>query len=224
MSTKTKAFLWLIVTFPVLGLVLFLSAGTAAWFAGWIYLAFLCAFSVANNLWLLRNNPGLLEERIRFNFQETWDKSFLAAFYVLFSVWFILMPLDAVRFHWSRMPVWLHTAGAVILVFSFYIFFLTFRENPYVSTAVRVQEDRGQRVVTTGPYRHVRHPMYAGAFLYLLGTSLLLGSWYGVLFEPIFVIMIAVRAVLEERLLRKKLKGYKDYMAKVKYRFIPHIW
>lgn len=208
-----------------MALALFVPAGTGAWFAGWVYLVLFALFSIAVTLWLLRNNPGLLEERIGFKAnQKTWDKIFIIALNIVFLAWLVLMPLDAVRFHWSRMPAWLQAMGAIVLSISFYLFYLTFRENPYLSAAVRIQEDRGQRVVSTGPYRYVRHPMYTGGFLYFLGTALLLGSWYGVLFEPVFVGMIAVRAVLEERMLREKLKGYDAYMARVKYRFIPHVW
>ena len=111
---------------------------------------------------------------------------FIAALCIVFLVWLVLMPLDAVRFHWSRMAAWLQVVGAIVLLCSYYIFYLTCRENPYLSGVVRIQEDRGQTVVSTGPYHRVRHPMYAGGFLYFLGTALLLGSWCGVLFEPIF--------------------------------------
>ena len=207
-----------------MGLALFVPAGSFAWFAGWVYLILFVFFGIVITLWLLRHDPGLLEERMGFKPQKAWDKMFVTALFIVFLVWLVLMPLDAVRFHWSRMAAWLQVAGAIVLIFSFYIFYLTYRENPYLSGVVRVQEDRGQTVVTTGPYRHVRHPMYTGAFLYFLGTALLLGSWYGVLFEPIFAGMIAVRAALEERLLREQLKGYAAYMAQVKYRFIPHVW
>jgi protein-S-isoprenylcysteine O-methyltransferase Ste14 len=134
------------------------------------------------------------------------------------------MPLDAVRFEWSRMPAWLQMAGGIVLLYSFYLFYLTFRENPFLSSAVRIQKDRRQTVVTTGPYRYVRHPLYSGAFLYFLGTALFLGSWLGVLCVPIFVVMIAIRAILEERMLREQLEGYEAYMAQVRFRFIPHLW
>ncbi|HEX3641108.1 MAG TPA: isoprenylcysteine carboxylmethyltransferase family protein [Ktedonobacteraceae bacterium] len=88
---------------------------------------------------------------------------------------------------------------------------------------VRIQKDRGQTVVSTGPYHYVRHPMYAAALLLMFGTTLLLGSWYGLLLVLIFVGMIAGRAVLEERTLREELQGYDSYMAQVKYRLIPYI-
>ncbi len=208
-----------------MALAFFLSAGTFAWLAGWIYLLLLEAFSTALVLWLLRYNPGLLEERMRLKpNQKSWDKLFFVALNLIFLGWLVLMPLDAVRFHWSRMPPWLQVAGAVVLLLSFYIFYLTYRENPYLSAAIRIQKDRGQTVVSTGPYSYVRHPMYAGSFLYFLGTALLLGSWVGVLFVLIFVGMLSVRAIFEEQMLREELEGYDAYMTKVKYRFIPHLW
>jgi len=224
MNIRAKAFLWQVITFLVMALALFLPAGTGAWFAGWVYLALFSVCGAAMTIWLLRHDPGLLEERMGFQPKQAWDKMFIAALCIVFLVWLVLMPLDAVRFHWSRMAAWLQVVGAIVLLCSYYIFYLTYRENPYLSGVVRIQEDRGQTVVSTGPYHHVRHPMYAGGFLYFLGTALLLGSWHGVLFEPIFVGMIAVRAVLEERMLREQLEGYDAYMAQVKHRFIPHVW
>ncbi|MGA3117140.1 MAG: isoprenylcysteine carboxylmethyltransferase family protein [Syntrophobacteraceae bacterium] len=225
MSLRAKAFLWQTITLLIMALALFVSAGTGAWLAGWVYLILFSVFGAAITLWLLKHDPGLLEERMSFTPKKAWDKMFVAAlFIVFFFVWLLVMPFDAVRFHWSRMPAWLQAVGAIVLLFSFYLFYLTYRENPYLSGVVRIQEDRGQTVVTTGLYSHVRHPMYTGGFLYFLGTALLLGSWCGVLFEPIFVGIITVRAVLEERMLREQLKGYDAYMAQVTYRFIPHVW
>ena len=105
-----------------------------------------------------------------------------------------------------------------------YISFITLRENPYSSAVVRVQKERGHTVVSTGPYSYVRHPMYTGAILFFLGASLLLGSWFGVLCALAFALLFAIRAVFEERVLRKELEGYDAYMARVKYRFFPRIW
>jgi protein-S-isoprenylcysteine O-methyltransferase Ste14 len=104
------------------------------------------------------------------------------------------------------------------------IFYLTFRENSYLSLSVRIQEDRGQTVVSTGPYRYVRHPMYTGMLLFFLGSALLLGSWIGVLLGLLFESTLAERAVREERELQKGLKGYDAYMAQVRWRLIPHVW
>jgi len=142
----------------------------------------------------------------------------------LFSIWWISILLDAVRFHWSQMPTWLHVMGAVVLSCSFYLLYLTYRENPYLWTAVRIQEDLGQMVVSTGPYRYVRHPIYTGVLLFSLGSVLLLGSWIGVLLGLLLEGIFAKRAVREERALRIGLKGYDAYVAQVKCRLIPHVW
>ena len=213
--------------FVVFALALFIPAGTTAWPAGWIFLVLFFGFVVAISVWLLRYDPGLLKERMSGTIrpdQKTWDKVFVVLTSILFFAWLILMPLDAVRFRWSQMPVWLQGVGAIVLLVSFYLFYLTFRENSYLSPVVRIQTDREQAVVSTGPYQYVRHPMYAGFVLFMLGTTFLLGSWYGLLLGLILVTMAARRAVLEERMLREELQGYEAYMAQVKYRLIPHVW
>src|SRR5713226_4683247 len=227
MTVNIKMFVGeLVIVFLVIALALFLPAGTIAWPAGWVCLVLFFGSSVAISLWLLKYNAGLLKERMTMfrDDQNSWHKIFFVMMEVLFFAWMVLMPLDAVRFRWSYMPVWLQIVGAIALVSSFYLFFLTFRENSYLSPMVRIQKDRGQTVVSTGPYRYVRHPMYAAALLFLLGTALLLGSWYGLLMVLIFAGMIAGRAVLEERTLQHELQGYDTYMAQVKYRLIPHVW
>jgi protein-S-isoprenylcysteine O-methyltransferase Ste14 len=214
------------ILFPVIALLLFLPAGTIAWLSGWIFLVLFSGPAIALTIWLYRHDPGLLEERMTIfkPDQEAWDKALVIVVQVFFYAWLILMPLDAVRFRWSHMPVWLQAAGAVILLCSFRLSFLTFRENPFLSPAVRIQKERGHTVISTGPYRYVRHPLYAAFILFVLGTSLLLGSWYGILAGLIQVVILARRAVLEERMLREKLEGYARYMDQVKYRLIPHVW
>jgi protein-S-isoprenylcysteine O-methyltransferase Ste14 len=206
---------------------LFGAAGTLRWPAGWAFMILFFGFTIALSTWLVRNNPALLTERmtgIGKADQKRWDKGFFAVMNVLFIGWLVLMPIDAVRFHWSQMPVWAQGVGAVLMLVSFVLFFLTFRENTYLSPAVRVQTERGHNVVSTGPYSIVRHPMYAGAALFLPATALLLGSWCGVPIAFILVIAIAIRAVKEERTLRDELAGYDEYMQKVRYRLIPRVW
>jgi len=221
-----KALLWVAVSFLLMALVLFLPAGTIAWSAGWIDLILLYGWLLVGIWLLLKYNPGLLEERINLSQsnQKAWDKVFILLFYLFFFAWLVLMPLDTVRFHWSQVPLVLQVAGAVALVGSFLLISLTFRENAFLSPTVRIQRERGQKVISTGPYQYVRHPMYAGGLLLFLGTPLLLGSWYGLLLVLVFTPGGAVRAVLEERVLREELPGYDAYMAEVKYRLIPYVW
>jgi len=213
--------------FVAFGLALFLAAGTVVWPAGWVFLVLFFGFTVALSRWLFRHNPGLLTERmtgIGKPDQPAWDRVFFVVMEVFFLAWLVLMPLDAVRFRWSQMPGWLQAVGAVLLLGSFYLFFLTFRENPYLSPAIRVQTERGQTVTSTGPYRYVRHPMYGTVIIFIVGTTLLLGSWYGLLLGLFLIVVIAFRALQEERVLRIELPGYDAYMARVKYRLIPHVW
>jgi protein-S-isoprenylcysteine O-methyltransferase Ste14 len=206
---------------------LFGAAGTLAWPAGWVYLALFFGFVMVITAWLYRYNPGLLNERTAGTYQagqKGWDKALMTLISILFVVWLVLMPLDAVRWGWSQMPTGFQVAGTALLLCSFYLFYRTFRENSFLSPAVRIQKERGQTVISTGPYHYVRHPIYAAALLFLVGTPLLLGSWYGVLLALVLVGLMAQRAVMEERTLREELPGYDAYMAQVKYRLIPYVW
>jgi protein-S-isoprenylcysteine O-methyltransferase Ste14 len=220
----TLEFIGLVVVFA---LVLFLAAGTIFWAAGWVFLLLFFGADGALALWLLRHDPGLLKERMT-GFgkpgEPAWDKLFFVFVMVFFLAWMVLMPLDAVRYRWSHVPGWLQVVGAMLLLGSFYLFFLTFRENPYASAVVRVQPERGQTVITTGPYQYVRHPMYAAVIPMGAGMPLLLGSWYGLLMGLVLLLALAMRAVQEERVLAAELPGYAEYMARVQYRFIPHVW
>ena len=212
----------------VFALALFLGAGTVFWPAGWAFLVLFFGANAALARWLLRHDPELLQERLTGGWgksgQPTWDKVFVAVLQVFLLAWLVLMGLDAVRFRWSQLPAWLQVAGAILLVGSFYPFFLTFRENPYASATVRVQTERGQTVITTGSYQYVRHPLYAAGIPFGVGTPLLLGSWYGLLMGLVLAVGLALRAVQEEQVLRAELPGYKEYMAQAKYRFLPHVW
>ncbi len=224
-TLTTKALVGGIIQLLMFPLALFLAAGTVAWPAGWIFLILLYSFVVTTVRLLSKHNPGLLEERMSVfkPNQKGWDKMFLLLFTACFA-WLVLMPLDAVRFHWSQIPVWLQVVGAIVLVGSFALIYQTFRENAYLTPTVRIQKERGQTVVSTGLYRYVRHPMYTGFFLFFVGMALLLGSVFGFLFSLVLIGLFVRRAVLEERLLREELPGYAAYMAQVSYRFIPYIW
>jgi protein-S-isoprenylcysteine O-methyltransferase Ste14 len=222
-----KALLEVLAEFAVFAALLFVCAGTLLWPAGWAFMALFFGFALAIVLWLARKEPELLAERMSSPMQSgqpLWDKVFVVAVMVLFVAWLILMPLDAVRFGWSEVPGWLQLMGALGVVLSFYIMFLTFRENAYLALVVKVQEERGQSVVSTGPYRYVRHPMYASTLLFFPGSALLLGSWWGLMFCTVLLGLLVWRIPLEERMLENGLAGYDEYARKVRYRLIPHVW
>ena len=221
-----KALLEVLAEFAVFAALLFVSAGTLLWPAGWAFIALFFSFALAIVLWLARTEPDLLAERMSSPMQSgqpLWDKVFVVAVMVLFVAWLIVMPLDAVRFGWSEVPDWLQILGTLGVVLSFYIMFLTFRENAYLALVVKVQEERGQSVVSTGPYRYVRHPMYASTFLFFPGSALLLGSWWGLLLCAVLLGLLVWRIPLEERMLENGLSGYDEYARKVRYRLIPRV-
>jgi protein-S-isoprenylcysteine O-methyltransferase Ste14 len=222
-----KALLAVFAECAVFVAVLFVSAGTLLWPAGWAFMALFFGFALAMVLYLAREDPELLAERLSSPIQRgqpLWDKVFVAAVLLLFLAWLIVMPLDAVRFGWSEVPGWLQLLGAVGLVLSFCVMFLTFRENSYLALVAKLQEERGQGVVSTGPYRYVRHPLYASAVLFLPAGTLLLGSWWGLLPGAAVLGLIVWRIPLEERMLEDGLAGYDEYEHNVRYRLIPRVW
>lgn len=213
-------------TLLIYALPVFIPAGLRAWPSAWVFLALWFGFWLFILIWLYLQDPGLFWERMltTTSGQKLWDKLLVPLLYGAIFLWLLFTAFDAGRFHWSPVAPPIEILGALILGASFLLFFLTFRANRYLATVVRVQEDRGQVVITNGPYRLVRHPMYAATLIFFLGTPLLLGAWYGVLLSPIAAVVLSWRAVLEERTLQKDLPGYAEYMTRTKYRLIPLIW
>lgn len=208
-------------------MLLFLPAGTLAWPAAWIFLVEFGLASALISRWLRRHNPALLEERMKpliQRDQKPWDKAVMATFIVLWWAWFVLMALDAVRFGWSAVPPWVQVVGAVAVAAAMYVMFLIMRSNNFAVPVVKIQAERGHRVVSDGPYAVVRHPMYSGTLILVAGIPLLLGSWWGLAASPLLVLLFAVRAVLEERTLIAELPGYADYAARVRHRMVPGVW
>jgi protein-S-isoprenylcysteine O-methyltransferase Ste14 len=207
--------------------LLFIPAGTVGWLAGWVFVTLFWGFVLLVVRMMLRNNPELLQERMSSPIQRRqplWDKVLLSVLMLLFVSWLTLMPLDAVRFGWSDVPVWLQVLGALGIVLSFYVMYLTYRENPYLYSVVKLQEGQGQSVVTTGPYRYVRHPLYSSSLLFFPATALLLGSWLGLLLSLVLIALIILRTALEDRMLSSGLTGYAEYAQTVRYCLISHVW
>jgi protein-S-isoprenylcysteine O-methyltransferase Ste14 len=223
LADSVKAVLWIL----SMAALLFWSAGTFNWRGAWIFMAELVIGGLAVTLWLAWRDPGLLKERMSGPFQKGqvfWDKVFMAFIIVVWYSWLVLMALDVKRWALSHLPEALNDAGAVLIPIGFFIVWLTFRENSFAAPVIKLQEERGQHVVSTGPYRIVRHPMYAGATLYMVGTPLLLGSWLGLVVLPLILGALTGRIFIEEAALRKGLPGYGEYAARVRYRLIPGVW
>jgi protein-S-isoprenylcysteine O-methyltransferase Ste14 len=222
-----KWFVQTIIWLGVIALLLFVPAGTVNWSGAWIFLVEALVVSVVLGLWLERHDPALLKERLRPPIQKgqsTSDKIITGLLVLLYLGWFVFMGLDAVRFKWSSVPAWLAAPGALGVLLACYIAYLAFRENSFAAPVVKIQKERAQTVVTTGPYRYVRHPMYAGMIFYLFGAPLLFGSWWGLLWGLALLGLFAIRILIEERALKKELQGYNEYTVHVRYRLIPLVW
>ncbi|AZO01919.1 MULTISPECIES: isoprenylcysteine carboxylmethyltransferase family protein [unclassified Mesorhizobium] len=217
-----QTFVW----FGVMGALMFVSAGTLHWWGAWVYIVVMVGLSLTMGVALARRDPGLMNERLRPPIQKTQtaaDKIVLSILLIGIFAWLALMGLDF-RFGWSAAPVWVQAIGMLVLLVGIWICYLTMLENSFAAPVVKIQDERGQKVITTGPYGYVRHPMYAGAILYFAGTALVLGSWWGLALVPVFIVLLAIRTFIEEKTLRTGLRGYDNYAARVRYKLVPMVW
>ena len=209
-----------------MGALLFVPAGTLHWPAAWVFLGTIAILGVSSGLWLARTDPALLAERMHPMMQSDQplaDKMFMLAFGLAALSWFLVIGFDE-RLHASHVPTELQALGLAMLLGSVGFTMWVMHENSFAAPVVRLQTERGHRVVSTGPYAWVRHPMYSGSILFFVGAPLLLGSWWGVAMLPLFTALFAIRAGIEERALTTGLPGYADYARRVRYRLLPGLW
>lgn len=222
-GNKTKWIVWARVSslVPTLMLVFFLPAGTFRYWQAWVYIAILFLVTMMLIGYLLKNDPDLVRRRMQMKEKRIQQKTIIK-FSILFSTLAFLLPGFDQRFGWSYVPVWLVIAADIILFLSFYLVFLTMRENSYAGRTIEVEE--GQKVIDTGPYRWVRHPMYAGVILLMLASPLALDSWWALIPAALIIPTIVIRILDEEIALSSELSGYDDYRQRVRFRLIPGIW
>ncbi|MCA6116696.1 isoprenylcysteine carboxylmethyltransferase family protein [Bradyrhizobium sp. WSM 1738] len=207
-----------------LGALLFATAGSLHWPAAWVFLIVSAIIGPACGLWLAKTDPALLAERMRPTFQADQpaaDKKFMLVFVVVALVWLIAIELDR-RTHASDVPLVLQALGLAMYLLSTAFIMWVFRENSFAAPIVKVQTERHHHVISSGPYAFVRHPMYSGIMLFFFGVPLLLGSWWGVAIAPVFAVLFAIRARIEERALVEGLPA--DYVARMRYRLVPGLW
>lgn len=223
-SLNTKAWLGLIFVAVAMGLLLFVPAGTVHYWQAWAYLFVFFGASLLITLYLMKKDPALLKRRLSAG--PTAEKERSQKIIMLFaSIGFIallIVPALDYRFGWSTVPLYVVIVGDVLVAVGFYIIFLVYKVNTFTSATIEIAED--QKVVSTGPYALVRHPMYAGALLYCLGTPLALGSYWGLLAFLAMTPVLIWRLLDEERLLSRNLVGYTEYCARVRWRLIPGIF
>lgn len=219
-----KAWGGLIFFIVALALLLFIPAGTIFYWQAWLYLFSFGASVTAITIYLMGYDPKLLARRIAVGTTAEKEKSqkiiqFFAQF--VFIAIFLVPALDH-RFLWSHVPTLLTVIGDALVVAGFSIVFLVFKENSFTSATIEV--DKKQKVITTGPYAAIRHPMYSGALLMLAASSIALGSWWGLVAFIPMIFVIIVRLLHEETYLTKHLDGYMAYCKKTHYRLLPFVW
>jgi protein-S-isoprenylcysteine O-methyltransferase Ste14 len=223
-TNKLKILMFLL--FPlcviIIALMLFVPAGTTDYWQGWLFMLTLFTPFLFVVAYFLKHDPRLLERRMRFKEKEAKQKTIIKIANLLSFIGFLIPGLDH-RYGWSTVPTWLIIVSDITILLGYLLIFFVFKENSYTTRTVEVL--KGQKVITTGPYSVIRHPMYVGIILMYLSMPIALGSYWAALifFIPVITIIVA-RTLNEEKVLLKQLRGYKEYTKKVRYRIIPGIW
>jgi len=208
--------------------LLFGSAGTLHWLRGWICTVSYIVTLLAVGIVLWRVNPGLIAARAKWRQTRgtrRFDKIILPIYFVLAIAQPAIAALDAVRFRWSSMPFWTIYAGLAVFFFGILFIALPMALNLWAEATVRIQTDRGQHVVSTGPYRIVRHPMYVGMILMYFSVALMLGSIWALAMGAVMALLLVIRTAFEDGMLRRELPGYEEYATAVtRWRLLPGIW
>jgi protein-S-isoprenylcysteine O-methyltransferase Ste14 len=208
----------------VLGALLFLPAGTFDYWEAWVFIAVWVACNLPLTVWVAINDPQLLERRMKAGPTAEKEKSqkIIVTIALLSLAVAVLIPALDRRFGWSDVPASVVILGNALIAISYIGFYFVFRENTYGAATVRVEEN--QRVISTGPYAVVRHPMYAAALILMIGIPLALGSWWGLLAFALGIPALVLRILDEERLLKRDLSGYAEYTQGVRSRLIPGLF
>jgi protein-S-isoprenylcysteine O-methyltransferase Ste14 len=223
-SLESRAWLALAVLAAVMALLLFVPAGTVRYWQAWVYLAVFIGTSGLTTLYLLRRDRALLERRMHggpTGEKRPAQKLIMWGTSVGFGALLVVPALDH-RFGWSAVPLGVVLAGDVLVLVGFALIARVYRENTFTSATIEIAAN--QRVVSTGPYAVVRHPMYASGFLYLAGTPLALGSYWGLVALAAMAPFLIWRLFDEERMLAENLPGYADYQQRVRHRLVPFVW
>lgn len=214
------------VSLLILTLCMFLPAGTWAWSRGWLYLAVIVSAAVMSTTYLRRVNPDVIAGRVnRHERPRRWDLLLvlLVALPSMLAIP-IVSGLDDGRFHWSRLPWWGSALGYALLLGGMCGVTWAQAVNKFFEPSVRIQADRGHRVIDTGPYAFIRHPGYLFSFLFFIGIPLALGSLWGLIPALLMCSFLVARTILEDQTLQAELPGYREYAQRVRYRLIPRVW
>ncbi|MFW9902304.1 MAG: methyltransferase family protein [Candidatus Thorarchaeota archaeon] len=223
-NSEPNPYIRFVFMYIFIALALFLPAGTIFWFQGWIYIIIMIVFSTSFITYLTKRDPELLKTRAKTKTSESWDKKIGLIGTPFFVLMYILPGFEVVRFKWSNVPFYVSIIGYIGMIIAVILFALVSRENTYLSRVVEIQEKRDHKVITTGPYRIVRHPMYFSVIILYISHCLALGSLFALIPCGIIIITIIFRTIREDKMLHQQLEGYKEYAQKTRYKLIPGIW
>ena len=223
-SINRRAYFGLFCLLVIMGVLFFLPAGTFNFWQAWVYLIIFGTSSLLITLFLMKKDVELLKRRLNAGAAAENEKTqkIIQAFAQLIFTGIMIVPGFDHRYAWSDVPIYLVIAGDAFVAFGFFIVFLVFKENSFTSAIIEIAEN--QKVISTGPYKFVRHPMYSGALLLLVFTPLALASFWAFPFVVLMIIIIIYRLLDEEKFLSKNLDGYESYCRKTHFRLIPRIW
>ena len=211
----------LLLAFGLLAAAFFLPAGTLAYWEAWVYMGTLFVPLLFGAAYLFKNAPDLLERRMRTGEKEPEQKLILRLSVPIFSLVFLLPGFDR-RYGWSAMPPAIAIAADVMVLLGLALFALVLKENRYASRVIEIEKE--QKVITTGPYALIRHPMYLAALLIYVFSPLALGSYWAAIPAVLLIFILAARIRNEESVLLRELKGYREYTDQTKYRLLPGVW
>jgi len=223
-SLNEKALLSVLLLGVVMAAILFIAAGTVDYWQAWVFLLILITLSLLITIYLIRNDPELLKRRMRGGptAEKRVSQRVIMIFTSLGFIGLLVVPGLDRRFGWTTVPLFVVIAGDALVLLGYYFIFLVFRQNTYSSATIELAAN--QKVIDSGPYSLLRHPMYAGALLYLLGTPLALGSYWGLVPFVAVIPFLIWRIFDEEMMLTRELEGYGEYKQRVRYRLVPGVW
>lgn len=223
--------LWLrfAVRMTLFAVALMWPAGTWQWWEAWVLVGLWSVYGLVTTSYLLRHDPALLAERLKLvplqKEQKVWDKALMLLFFIAGIGLYLLPGFDVMRYEWSDpLPLWVRVIAMLIHIPCFVLLVWIMRENTYLSQVVKIDKDRGHKVITTGPYAVVRHPMYSVVIILLFAVPLALGSRFSLILSLFLTVLLIVRTYLEDCTLHAELVGYPEYAKQTVYRLIPGIW
>lgn len=225
-----KVALSFVVYLLVQPLILFTAAGSLDWVMGWVFIGVVIIFSVVSRLLVMRKHPDLITERSRFHDKKlegvkVWDRAIVAVIAIFGPVVAIVVAGLDQRFGWSpAISVGLQLLALMFVVLGLLLGTWAMLENKFFSAVVRIQKDRNQTVITTGPYRFLRHPAYAGGTITIMAIPLVLNSLWALIPAGLIVVVYVIRTILEDKTLLNELEGYREYAGRVRYRLLPKVW